>query len=110
MPNVAPQFESKDIQGSTEQFSASVGTSSTAFPTVAGNRIEEVMIIAGDIGADQIFFSVDNTNWMPINSHGHLAWSLKYSVGGSAIKQIYLKGSDASLPVYGLINYSPADS
>lgn len=107
MADRIPEFESKDIQGTTEQISLTVGTTPQIYPAVADKRIEEIIIISGTESDTKAYLSIDNSNWLPILTFGHIAWSLKNNSGGNPIKQIYLKADEDSVPIYGFINYSP---
>lgn len=65
MPDLLPEFDTSDRYGATDEFSGSVGTSSILVPSVAGNRIEELVIRCAVDQANnrRLEWSFDNTNW-----------------------------------------------
>lgn len=91
MVDLAPEFESTDTLGSTLTFAGTVGTTPTAFPTVAGANIEEIGIrnALDQPFASRLEFSYD----------GGVTW-LRLAVGEAredefrgSIKQIYLRAA-----------------
>lgn len=90
-----PQFEVTDDLGSSVQYTGTVGTSPTAFPTVAGFEIDSVFVLCDkQTGlANYIEVSLDNqTTWQKLYVGEWIRGQVK---GG--LKQIHLKANTAGV-------------
>lgn len=104
MAHEVPAFETQDIGGDTLHFNGNVGTSPVAIPSVAGLRIQEIIVDNRNIAPNKdLLISFDGgTNFKTIGGGEALRW-LVY--GG--LTQILLKGSDATTPYEILMNRVP---
>jgi len=95
MSDAAPEFESTDILGTTDSFIGSVGTSSTAIPSVAAGPIEELSIrCAIDQSANKrLEFSLDNTNWARLA----VGESREEEPRGGTITQVFIRAAGSGV-------------
>lgn len=106
MPDRAPQFESADLLGSTDHFNATVGTTATAVPAVAGNVIAEVMIKNKNTNpvSTNLFVSFDGgVAFWTVEARTTFAWSVR---GSKA--QIHIKASAAGTAYEIIMNREPS--
>ena len=96
MVDQLPEFESADKKGSTNVFTGAVGTSWTAVPAVAGNKIQEVKVVCDP---DQ-----DYANTLELSLDGGTTTKCKLWVGGfdseiikGDLTQIHIRGNVASV-------------
>ena len=101
---VKPQFEMTDTKGSTIHYDDNVGTTPIAIPTVADKIIGGFWIendINNSPAHERLSFSCDGgTTYTELAIGESLAWTPKGDV-----KQIYIKGSTASVDYQMIINY-----
>lgn len=103
MVNVAPYFETADLQGSTDPYSGTVGTSYVAVPAVAGNVIQSALISCD--------YDQDVNNELIVSFDGGVSDFVKLSPGGfinpmlrGSIRQIYIKGNVSSVSYSIILN------
>jgi len=105
MTDLAPQFETEDLLGQTTQFTGTVGTTSTAFPTVATTSIAECLIRCPSQtpNSNRLLYSFDGgTTFGTLAPGEFIGWSLKGSP-----TQIRIKGNVASVNYEIILNKEP---
>jgi|WetSurMetagenome_2_1015567.scaffolds.fasta_scaffold199831_2 hypothetical protein len=106
MADLIPQFETEDLQGTTTQYTGTVGTSAISIPTVAGTGIAECLIRCPTQSPNtrRLSYSFDGGTTFSILSPGeYIGWSLKGSP-----TQIKIKGNVASVDYEVILNREPA--
>lgn len=91
MADLSPQFESADLQGSTDHFNGTVGTTAITVPSTPGNVIAEVMVknARTNPSTNELYVSFDGgTNFFTIEPRTAVAWSVR---GNKT--QIHIKAS-----------------
>lgn len=94
MVDVAPEFESRDNRGTTNQYDSTVGTSPVSIPSSPGGRISEFYLYNPSTNSKStiLYFSMDNGttfNTLPWNSS--FMWTPK-----GAVTQLQIKANAAS--------------
>lgn len=91
--------------GTTTQFAGTVGLSSTAFPSVAGDFISTILIRCPEQTpvTNRLSYSFDNVTFHVLAPGEFIAWSLK---GNKT--QVYLKGNVAAVSYELTLNREPA--
>lgn len=105
MVDALPQFENSDLVGSTTQFQGTVGTTATAFPTVATTAIAECLVRCPNQSPNskRLLYSFDGGVTFGTLSPGEfIGWSIKGSVS-----QIYIKGNTANVNYEVILNREP---
>ena len=95
MVEVAPQFEQKDNLGTTFISVSTVGTSAVQIPASAGNDISDFILrcnVDNSPITKRLLWSYDNINYFTL-APGESA----FRAPRQGIKQIYIKGSIASV-------------
>lgn len=109
MGNPAPQFESKDLAGSTAQYASTVGTSPVSLPAVAGDILAYALVRCGTDNTPnnkRLLYSFDGGVTFGTLSPGEfVGWPLR---GG--VTQIQVKGNTAAVAYEVLLNFeSPGE-
>ncbi len=93
MADEAPSFESQDIEGSSDHFNGTVGTTAVPIPTVAGDPIHEFLIESREgNSAKKLFVSFDGgTLFKTVDGGGNMSWAPK-----GRVTQIHIKASAAN--------------
>jgi len=107
MPNdPIPDFETRDLLGTSDSFAATVGTTLTAVPADAGKVIQSYLIICkiGQTPATKqlLFYTDGGTNPKTIGVGGHVSGKLKGDK-----KQIHIKGNQAGVEYEIELNREP---
>jgi hypothetical protein len=105
MADLLPQFENKDIYGTTSQFVGSVGITAISIPTVATTAISEIMVRCPNQtpNSKRLLFSFDGgTTFQTLAPGEFIIWSLKGS-----LTQIQIKGNVATVDYEVLLNQEP---
>ena len=106
MVHSAPQFESSDLLGATDQFSGTVGTASIAVPSVAGNVISEVLIRCATDNipvTKRLLVSFDlGATWLTLSPGEYIGWGFK-----DTKTQVTIKGSIAGVSYEIVMNREP---
>lgn len=105
MADVLPQFENKDLVGSTTQFVGTVGTTAILVPTVATFAISECLVRCPNQSPNtrRLLYSFDGgVNFGTLSPGEFIGWSLK----GSPL-QIQIKGNVAGVLYEVLVNREP---
>lgn len=100
-----PQFENKDIYGTTTQYQGTVGVTAIAFPSVASTAIVECLVRCPGQSPNtkRLLYSFDGGITFGTLSPGEfIGWSLK-----GEIKQIYIKGNVANVSYEVILNREP---
>ena len=94
------RHEVSDVLGTTDSYIGSVGTTSTAVPSVAGTPIEEMSIrCAIDQTANKrLEFSLDNTNWARLA----VGEAREEEPRGGTITQIWIRAAGSGVTT---VNY-----
>jgi len=96
MANVPSYFETVDLQGSTDAYNGTVGTSWTAIPTVADNVIQSALVVCVfEQGiAKELYVSFDGgtTTAAKLAPGGYISTNIK-----GRKTQIHIKGNVASV-------------
>ncbi len=99
-----PQMEIEDNNGSTTHYSGSVGTSPTTVPSSADKVISSFYLenpITNTPATKELEFSCDGgTTYTSLRLGESIVWPPK-----GYVKQIYIKGSTASVNYKMIINY-----
>ena len=105
MADLAPQFETEDLLGSSVPFVSTIGTTSTAFPTIASSAIAEFFIKCPlqTPNTIRLLYSIDGGVTFGALAPGEfLGWALKGSV-----TQIFIKGNIAGVAYELILNKEP---
>lgn len=97
--------ETQDLQGTTDHFNGTVGTSPVSIPTVGTTYIQEVLIDcpASNQPSKNLLVSFDaGATFKTLVPGANLAWTLK----GNRT-QIQIKGSSASVAYEIILNREP---
>lgn len=100
MGHQSPDFETKDVLGTTQHFNGSVGLVSALVPAIAGNKISNVLIRnpASNGVNDIIYVAFDGgTTYLSLRRGEFAAWSPRNNASNSPITQIRILGSVAAL-------------
>lgn len=99
-----PIGENAQDFGTTLQLAGSVGTTSTAFPTVAGDPIATALIRCPEQtpNSRRLLYSFDNSTFHTLSPGEYIGWSLKGN-----LTQVYLKGNVASVNYEIILNREP---
>ena len=102
MAEVAPQFETKDDNGTTTQFASTVGTSATLVPASAGTNISEILIRCSTDNSPitkRLLWSLDNVTYHTLAPGEFIGWEPQ-----GTLTQIYLKGNVAAVSYEVIMN------
>lgn len=103
MGSPAPQFESKDLSGSTAQFSSTVGTAPVSLPPVAGAIIAYALVRCGSDNSQskRLLFSFDGgVTFGSLTPGEYVGWPLR---GG--VTQIQVKGNVTGVDYEVVLNH-----
>ena len=102
MVDTLDRFEISDMQGTTLQYSGTVGTTPEVFPDPAGPLISEFLIQCPEDQSidNRLLISMNGTDFITIQPTGHLAWTPK----GDSVTQITIKGNQAGVEYEMIIN------
>lgn len=97
-----PGFETQDLDGSTINYSGTVGTSSVDLPASSNKVISEVFYRCPHQTPTTIrcLISYDGTTYISLNPGEAIGWSVKGNK-----KQIKVKGNQAGVTYEAVINY-----
>ena len=107
MSNVAPEFETIDSLGKTQQYQGTVGTTATQVPSVAGTSISEAFIKCGSDNTPntkRLLWSIDNVTYHTLSPGEFTGWTFKKDASDVEIKQLYIKGNVAAVTYELIIN------
>jgi len=102
MAEVAPQFETKDDEGTTTLFATTVGTTAVQVPASAGNNISELLIRCATDNSPvtkRLLWSLDDTTYHTLAPGEFVGWEPQ-----GTLTQIYLKGNVASVSYEVIMN------
>jgi hypothetical protein len=105
MPDISPQFENSDLQGSTTQFTGVVGVTAISLPPTAGTAIAEALVRCPSQtpNSNRLLYSFDGgANYFTLSPGEFVGWSLK---GG--VTQVLIRGSVANVQYEVMINREP---
>jgi hypothetical protein len=105
MVDNAPQFESKDILGTTTTFNGTVGTGVVSVPAVAGNVVAEALVRQPSGNPTYVLyvcFDGSGATFHALKAGEYIGWALK-----GAPTQIQIKGSHAAVPYEITLNREP---
>lgn len=106
MASPAPQFESKDLSGSTAQYASTVGTSPISLPPSPGNILAYALVRCGTDNTPvtkRLLYSFDGGVTFGVLAPGeYVGWPLR---GGPT--QIQLQGSTAGVLYEVILNHEP---
>lgn len=101
---IKADFEIQDMDGSTVHYASTVGTSPVAIPASPDKEIAEFWIendINNTPATKRLSFSCDGgTTYTELKIGESISWTPK-----GRIKQIYIKGSAASVSYQMIVNY-----
>lgn len=101
---IKADFEIQDMDGSTKHYSGTASTTPVAIPTVADKEIAEFWIendLNNTPATDRLSFSCDGgTTYTELKIGESMVWTPK-----GRIKQIYIKGSAATVLYQMIVNY-----
>jgi len=99
MSNIRSEFEMQDKEGTTVLYAGAVGTSSTAFPSVAGKYIDELGIrcTVDQANNKRLEYSFDNSVF-----HRLRVGEWREEEPRGTIKQIYIRAAGAGVTT---VNY-----
>lgn len=102
MTMLPPQFEQADVLGTTGHYNGSVGTTAVAIPSVAGNKITEVLVQSpqSNSSSKELYVSFDGgTTFFTLYRGGALFWKIK-----GTVTQVYVKGNISTVDYEILMN------
>jgi len=100
MAHQAPDFETKDVYGTTQHFNGSIGLVSSLVPAVAAKKISNVLIRnpPGNGVNDILYIAFDGgTTYLSLKRGEFAAWSPRNNTSATPIAQIRILGSVASM-------------
>jgi hypothetical protein len=98
--NAAPEFETIDALGKTQQYGGSVGTTPIQVPAVAGQPLADVLIRCATDNSPitkRLLWSIDNVTYHTLAPGEFVGWDMRKDASNNEIKQIYLKGNVAAV-------------
>lgn len=105
MSHQQPEFETKDILGTTQHFNGSVGLVSALVPSVAGAKISNILIRnpATNSSSAVLYIAFDGgVTYLSLKRGEFAAWSPRNNTSNSPINQVRILGSAAGT-VYEII-------
>ena len=107
MSSPVPQFENKDLSGSTGQFASTVGAAPISLPAVAGNVVAYALVRCGTDNSPntkRLLYSFDGgVTFGTLSAGEFVGWPLR---GG--ITQIQIKGNAAGVLYEVMLNFEPS--
>lgn len=100
MAHQSPDFETKDVLGKTQHLNGSVGLASILLPTVAGNKISNVLVRNPNTNAvsEVLYVAFDGqTTYLSLSRGEFAAWVPKNNASNSPVTQIRILGSTATV-------------
>lgn len=110
MSHQAPDFETKDVYGKTQHFAGSVGLSSALIPSVAGNKISNILIKNPSTNGVNDILSVafdGGVVYLTLKRGEFAAWSPKNNTSNTPISQIRIIGSSAAVNYEIVMDFEP---
>lgn len=100
MAHQAPDFETKDVYGKTQHYNGVIGLVSALVPSVAGNKISNVLVRnpATNGVNDVIYVAFDGgTTYLSLRRGEFAAWSPRNNASNMPVTQVRILGSSASV-------------
>lgn len=110
MAHQTPDFETKDVLGTTRHFNGNVGAGELLIPNTPEKKISDVFIRnpASNLNTDRLSVSIDGGSSFIVLARGEfIQWSPKNTLSGDPIKQIKIKGNRDSIFYESLLNFEP---
>lgn len=110
MAHQTPDFETKDVLGTTRHFNGNVGAGELLIPNTPEKKISDVFIRnpASNLNTDRLSVSIDGGSSFIVLARGEfIQWSPKNTASGDPIKQIRLKGNREVINYETLFNFEP---
>lgn len=110
MAHQSPEFEQKDVLGTTQHYNGSVGLVSSLVPAVAGKKISNVLVRspATNSVSSVLYVAFDGQSvFLSLKRGEFAAWSPKNDQSNNPISQIRVLGSSASVAYEIIVDYEP---
>ena len=110
MAHQQPEFETKDVLGTTQHYSGSVGLTSALVPAVADKKISNVLVRspATNSATSVLYVAFDGqTTYLSLKRGEFAAWSPRNNQSNSPITQIRILGAAVGTNYEIIVDYEP---
>jgi hypothetical protein len=110
MAHQAPDFETKDVLGTTQHFNGGVGLVSALVPSIAGKKLSRVVIRNSNSNSFNKLLKIaldgNNTYWT-LQKGETMEWFPKSNASNSPITQIRIEGSEEIVSYEIIMDFEP---